>query len=90
MIANKGKVTFTIPSCIPSGQYLLRHEMIALHPAANYPGAQFYVSRSTAVNDTYILRAIACGVDGVRPARHHWRRQHPACDRQLPRCLPRN
>lgn len=28
MIANKGKVTFTIPSCIPAGQYLLRHEMI--------------------------------------------------------------
>ncbi|KAJ6599514.1 glycoside hydrolase family 61 protein I [Mycena sp. CBHHK59/15] len=31
MIANKGKVTFTIPSCIAPGQYLLRHEMIALH-----------------------------------------------------------
>lgn len=28
MIANKGKVTFTIPSCIPAGQYLLRHELI--------------------------------------------------------------
>lgn len=28
MIANKGKVTFTIPSCIPAGQYLLRHEAI--------------------------------------------------------------
>ena len=28
MIANKGKVTFTIPECIPAGQYLLRHEMI--------------------------------------------------------------
>ena len=28
MIANKGKVTFTIPSCVPSGQYLLRHEVI--------------------------------------------------------------
>ena len=28
MIANKGKVTFQIPSCIASGQYLLRHEMI--------------------------------------------------------------
>ncbi|KAJ7499931.1 glycoside hydrolase family 61 protein I [Mycena latifolia] len=40
MIANKGKVTFTIPSCIAAGQYLLRHEMIA---AAAYPGAQFYM-----------------------------------------------
>ncbi|GJE95942.1 glycoside hydrolase family 61 protein [Phanerochaete sordida] len=43
MIANKGKVTFTIPSCIPAGQYLMRHEMIALHGAENYPGAQFYL-----------------------------------------------
>ncbi|KAF7310251.1 CBM1 domain-containing protein [Mycena indigotica] len=43
MIANKGKVTFTIPPCIPAGQYLLRHEMIALHSATTYPGAQFYM-----------------------------------------------
>lgn len=28
LIANKGKVTFTIPSCIEEGQYLLRHEII--------------------------------------------------------------
>jgi hypothetical protein len=28
MVANKGKVTVTIPSCIAAGQYLLRHEMI--------------------------------------------------------------
>ena len=27
MIANKGKVTFTVPSCIEDGQYLLRHEI---------------------------------------------------------------
>ncbi|KAJ4467252.1 glycoside hydrolase family 61 protein [Lentinula aciculospora] len=43
LIANKGKVTFNIPSCIPAGQYLLRHEIIALHAATSYPGAQFYV-----------------------------------------------
>ncbi|KAJ7733345.1 glycosyl hydrolase family 61-domain-containing protein [Mycena metata] len=43
MIANKGKVTFTIPPCIAAGQYLLRHEMIALHSATSYPGAQFYM-----------------------------------------------
>ncbi|KAJ6506332.1 glycoside hydrolase family 61 protein I [Mycena vitilis] len=43
MIANKGKVTFTIPSCIPAGQYLLRHELIALHAATSYPGAQLYM-----------------------------------------------
>ncbi|EJF60005.1 glycoside hydrolase family 61 protein [Dichomitus squalens LYAD-421 SS1] len=43
LIANKGKVSFTIPSCIESGQYLLRHEIIALHGASSYPGAQFYM-----------------------------------------------
>ncbi|THH21278.1 hypothetical protein EW146_g269 [Bondarzewia mesenterica] len=43
MIANKGKVTFTVPSCIEPGQYLIRHELIALHVAGSYPGAQFYM-----------------------------------------------
>ncbi|KAH9889852.1 glycosyl hydrolase family 61-domain-containing protein [Cubamyces lactineus] len=43
MIANKGKVTFQIPDCIEAGQYLLRVEMIALHGAESYPGAQFYM-----------------------------------------------
>ncbi|KAH7071223.1 glycoside hydrolase family 61 protein [Paraphoma chrysanthemicola] len=40
---NKGKVDFVLPSCVPAGQYLLRAELIALHGAANYPGAQFYM-----------------------------------------------
>jgi len=43
LIANKGKVTFTIPSCIAAGQYLLRVEIIALHAASSYPGAQLYM-----------------------------------------------
>ncbi|KAI0056093.1 glycoside hydrolase family 61 protein I [Artomyces pyxidatus] len=43
LIANKGKVTFNIPSCLASGQYLLRVEIIALHAASSYPGAQFYM-----------------------------------------------
>ncbi|ESK95765.1 endoglucanase ii [Moniliophthora roreri MCA 2997] len=41
---NKGNVTFTIPSCISSGNYLLRAEAIALQNAYTYPGAQFYMS----------------------------------------------
>ncbi|KAH8833368.1 glycoside hydrolase [Flagelloscypha sp. PMI_526] len=41
--ANAGKVTFTIPSCIAPGQYLMRHELIALHAASSYPGAQLYM-----------------------------------------------
>ncbi|KAF4576625.1 hypothetical protein EYR36_004603 [Pleurotus pulmonarius] len=43
LIANKGKVTFTLPSCIAAGQYLLRVEIIALHAAGSYPGAQLYM-----------------------------------------------
>jgi cellulase len=39
-----GKVTFTVPSCIKAGQYLLRHEILALHSAQSYPGAQFYMA----------------------------------------------
>lgn len=43
LVNNKGKVDITIPSCIPSGNYLLRAELIALHGASSYPGAQFYM-----------------------------------------------
>ncbi|KAG9121201.1 hypothetical protein FRC07_002949 [Ceratobasidium sp. 392] len=38
-----GKATAVIPKCIPSGNYFLRAEIIALHGASSYPGAQFYV-----------------------------------------------
>jgi hypothetical protein len=34
--------TYTIPSCLKNGYYLVRHEIIALHSAWQYPGAQFY------------------------------------------------
>ncbi|KAJ8521667.1 hypothetical protein ONZ45_g1661 [Pleurotus djamor] len=44
LIANNGLVSFTIPECIPPGEYLLRVELIALHSAFSYPGAQFYMS----------------------------------------------
>ncbi|KAL4242617.1 Endo-beta-1,4-glucanase D [Abortiporus biennis] len=36
--------TFTIPKSLPSGQYLIRAEQIALHAATNYGGAQLYIS----------------------------------------------
>ncbi|KAF8606739.1 hypothetical protein BDV93DRAFT_488617 [Ceratobasidium sp. AG-I] len=39
----KGKATAVIPKCIPSGNYFLRAEIIALHAAGSYPGAQFYM-----------------------------------------------
>ena len=43
VINGKGIHNIRIPECIEPGQYLLRAEMIALHGAASYPGAQFYV-----------------------------------------------
>jgi len=43
LIANAGILTVPIPSCIAPGDYLVRGEIIALHPASTYPGAQFYI-----------------------------------------------
>ena len=34
--------TYQIPECLKAGHYLVRHELIALHDAAQYPGPQFY------------------------------------------------
>lgn len=39
------KWTVTIPSSIASGQYLLRHEILALHSASTLNGGQFYRKR---------------------------------------------
>jgi hypothetical protein len=43
LIANKGQLTVELPSCLPAGDYLLRGELIALHAASSYPGAQLYM-----------------------------------------------
>lgn len=37
-------VIFTLPSALPTGQYLVRLEAIALHVASTFGGAQFYLS----------------------------------------------
>lgn len=42
MKAGNAGVNYTIPSCLKPGYYLVRHEIIALHSAYAYPGAQFY------------------------------------------------
>lgn len=44
--ASSGKTTVpvTLPKSLPSGEYLLRAEHIALHSASNANGAQFYIS----------------------------------------------
>ncbi|GAB1520025.1 hypothetical protein RhiTH_003098 [Rhizoctonia solani] len=41
--SNGGKHSFILPKSIPSGDYLIRGEIIALHVAQSYPGAQFYI-----------------------------------------------
>ncbi|KAF2876997.1 glycosyl hydrolase family 61-domain-containing protein [Massariosphaeria phaeospora] len=41
---NKASVSANIPKSLPSGDYLLRIEHIALHQASSTNGAQFYIS----------------------------------------------
>ncbi|TFK23795.1 endoglucanase II [Coprinopsis marcescibilis] len=41
---NSNKVEFAVPRNLPSGQYLVRVENIALHGASSFGGAQFYIS----------------------------------------------
>ncbi|GLB34228.1 putative glycoside hydrolase family 61 [Lyophyllum shimeji] len=43
--ANGGKHSVTIPASLPAGEYLIRGEIIALHVAQSYPGAQFYIGK---------------------------------------------
>ncbi|KAF2500549.1 glycoside hydrolase [Lophium mytilinum] len=43
MISNSGWTYFTMPSCLASGNYLLRAEIIALHSASTQGQAQFYM-----------------------------------------------
>ncbi|KAJ8495135.1 hypothetical protein ONZ45_g12981 [Pleurotus djamor] len=44
LTANNSIYTFTIPRNLQPGQYIIRHEIIALHAAYSYPGAQAYPS----------------------------------------------
>ncbi|KAG8221709.1 glycosyl hydrolase family 61-domain-containing protein [Butyriboletus roseoflavus] len=43
-IMNGSPANVTIPSTLQSGQYLIRHEIIALHLATTVGGAEFYPS----------------------------------------------
>ncbi|KAK2037482.1 family 61 glycosyl hydrolase [Colletotrichum somersetense] len=43
LIADGGWYNFTMPSCVPPGQYLMRVEILALHSASAPGGAQFYM-----------------------------------------------
>lgn len=44
LFANNMTYSFTIPAKLKPGQYIIRHEIIALHAAYTYPGAQVYPS----------------------------------------------
>ncbi|KAF5354458.1 hypothetical protein D9758_012416 [Tetrapyrgos nigripes] len=44
LTASNSIYTFTIPKNLKAGQYIIRHEIIALHAAYTYPGAQVYPS----------------------------------------------
>ncbi|CCA67656.1 related to cel1 protein precursor [Serendipita indica DSM 11827] len=61
LIANKGKVSFPVPSCIPPGNYFLRVELVALHGAGSYPGAQFYMECAQ-INITYLVTGTDPGI----------------------------
>ena len=43
-IVDGGPANVTIPSDLAPGQYLIRHEIIALHLATQLGGAEFYPS----------------------------------------------
>ncbi|KAK7044564.1 lytic polysaccharide monooxygenase [Favolaschia claudopus] len=41
---NVPSVSFTVPKNLPTGQYLVRMEALALHSASTFQGAQWYIS----------------------------------------------
>ncbi|GJC83534.1 putative endo-beta-1,4-glucanase D [Colletotrichum liriopes] len=43
LIADEGWYNFTMPPCVPPGQYLMRVEILALHGAYTLGEAQFYM-----------------------------------------------
>ncbi|KAF8649159.1 hypothetical protein AX16_005957 [Volvariella volvacea WC 439] len=42
--SNIDRFTFTLPRSLPTGEYLIRTEQIALHSASGFAGAQFYIA----------------------------------------------
>lgn len=103
LIKNKGKVTFTIPSCIPAGQYLLRHELIGKSFIAACKDYEITTSGSSAfcgllswsatlrqyVSTATLFRSDRTLSDGVRPAGDYRWRKHIASNSKLPWCLQR-
>jgi hypothetical protein len=65
LIANKGKVTFPLPSCIPAGQYLLRVEIIGtLGQPAIYRRSRSACATRTCCSDApFLLSSSPCRLD---------------------------
>lgn len=101
LIQNKGKVSFTIPSCIPAGQYLLRVEIIGKYNGLYVltPHLILVLQPCMLPRVTLVLSSMYVGVmisevmltntpDGVRSAPNYRRWEHIACYCQLPGCIP--
>lgn len=56
-------VSFTVPRNLPSGDYLVRMEAIALHAASTFGGAQFYVSYCAYRTSAFFLRYLGVVTD---------------------------
>ncbi|KAI0638020.1 glycosyl hydrolase family 61-domain-containing protein [Trametes polyzona] len=72
--ANNGKHSVVIPSSLPAGEYLLRAEIIALHVAQSYPGAQFVslncIMRITTVVNQFLPAVTVHWYVGYAQTRH--------------------
>ncbi|GKT44564.1 putative endo-beta-1,4-glucanase D [Colletotrichum spaethianum] len=65
LIANEGWYNFTMPSCVPPSQYLMRVEILALHSAFAPDGAQFYVECVQSDDITSFLSHSRCSPNNL-------------------------
>lgn len=75
-----GKRTFTVPSKILAGDYLVRAEAIALHAAGQVGGAQFYMSCFVSLLHIPACRRCSRLILGWYPIVA----SHGGCDRRRP------
>jgi hypothetical protein len=54
LAANNWAYTFTIPASLAPGQYIIRHEIIALHSAWSYP----YVTTTESIFHAFIMLSL--------------------------------
>jgi len=101
LIQNKGKVSLSIPSCIPAGQYLLRVEIIGKYNCLYVLTLHLILVLQPCMQPrvTLVLNSMYVGVmisevmltntpDGVRSASNYRRWKHISCYCQLPGCIP--